>query len=289
MKKLIFACLSLFAISAYAQDDTAKVKPVVLPAGFTSQLNVVYTQPAGWDGKMDIYLPPNAGKSTPIVINIHGGGWNHGTKESQTGFNWFFKRGYAVANMEYRLESQAKAPAAVQDTRCALIYIIKHARELNIDLDKIVIMGTSAGAHLALMGGLLANNPLFDTNCPGTALVKVAAIVDEYGITDVPDWGTKSSSVAKWLGPHTGDIEFANSVSPINYIHKGNPPVFIVHGNADKTVPYQQSVRLHDKLLAAGVKTEFITIEGGDHGKFNKDQKDMINVALDKFLKELGL
>ena len=85
------------------EADTVTYKPVQLPAGFTSQLNVVYTRVKDWEGKLDLYLPPKDNGPSPIVINIHGGGWNHGVKESQTGFNTFFKMGYAVANIEYRL------------------------------------------------------------------------------------------------------------------------------------------------------------------------------------------
>ena len=132
--------------SVLAQEEITDttIKPVELPAGFSKQLNVVYTSGKDWNEKMDIYLPPNNGKPTPVVINIHGGGWNHGTKESQTGFNTFFKMGYAVANVEYRLTPQATAPAAVEDARCALIYLIKNAKSLNIDVNKIVVMGGSS-------------------------------------------------------------------------------------------------------------------------------------------------
>ena len=153
---------------------------------------------------MDVYLPPKEKGPSPVVINIHGGGWNKGVKESQTGFNTFFKAGFAVANIEYRLTGQATAPAAIEDTRCALIYLIKNAKALNIDVNKIVIMGGSAGGHLALMGGLLANDHRFDKNCPGVENIKVAAIIDKYGITDVWDWGygpvIKSKSARTWLG-----------------------------------------------------------------------------------------
>ena len=82
-----------------------------------------------------------------------------------------------------------------------------------------------------------------------------------------------------WLGNYASDEKFAKSVSPINYITKDSPPVFIVHGDADPTVPYQQSVELHKKLVAAGVKTEFITVEGGLHGKFEKEKNSEINKA----------
>lgn len=290
MKKFLLVVLCATSTLLHAQD-TVQYKPVALPAGFTSQLDVVYTKGKDWDKKMDIYLPPKGARPTPAVINIHGGGWNHGVKESQTGFNTFFKNGFAVANIEYRLTPEATAPAAVEDARCALIYLIQHASELNIDVNRIVVMGGSAGGHLALMAGLLGNDHRFDTNCPGMKNVKVAAIIDNYGISDVWDWGygklITSKSAANWLGKYAKDEKFAKSVSPINYVSKNSPPTFIVHGDADPTVPYQQSVDLYKKFQDAGVISKFITVPGGQHGKFSNEDKSKINVAIVQFLKDI--
>lgn len=294
MKKLIVPVIFfLFSLCAIAQDADTAYKPVEYPVGFTAQLNVVYTKVKDWEGKMDLYLPPNTKGPSPVVINIHGGGWNHGVKESQTGFTTFFKMGFAVANMEYRLTGQATAPAAVEDARCALIYLIKNAKELNIDVNRIVVMGGSSGGHLALMAGLLGNDHRFDGNCPGIDDIKVAAIIDKYGITDVWDWGygpnITSKSATRWLGDKASDKAFAASVSPLTYVSKNSPPVFIVHGDADPTVPYQQSVDMHKKLKEAGVKTEFLTVPGGLHGKFPKEENSRVNKAIAAFLKELHI
>ncbi len=295
MKKrfLLVALLYGFFFQLTAQVADTTYKPVEYPQGFSAQIDVIYTQIKDWDGKMDIYLPPKEKGPSPVIINIHGGGWNKGVKESQSGFNTFFKMGYAVANIEYRLSGQATAPAAVEDTRCALVYLIKNAKQLNIDVNKIVIMGGSAGGHLALMAGLLGNDHRFDGNCSGVDNIKVAAIIDKYGITDVWDWGygpvITSKSAKQWLGDKAGDQDFAKSVSPMTHVNKNSPPTFIVHGDADPTVPYQQSVDIHKKFLEAGVKTEFITVPGGLHGKFDKDKNSEINKAIAAFLTALGL
>ena len=294
MKKCLFATLIALQFShflmAQTEADTTH-KTVEFPAGFTAQLNVIYTKTKDWDGKMDIYLSPKAAKPTPVVINIHGGGWNKGVKESQTGFSSFFKAGFAVANIEYRLTGQATAPAAIEDTRCALIYLIKNAKELNIDVDKIVIMGGSAGGHLALMGGLLGNDHRFDTNCTGVENIKVAAIIDKYGITDVWAWayGLKptSKSAVSWLGDKAQDEAFAKTVSPMTYVTKNSPPTFIVLGDADPTVPRQYSVDLHKKLKEMGIKTEFMTVEGGVHSKFPKEKNTEVNKAIMAFIMDL--
>ena len=152
-------------------------------------------------------------------------------------------------------------------------------------------MGGSAGGHLALMGGLLANDHRFDTNCLGVENIRVAAIIDKYGIMDVWDWTYgpehKSSSPAFWLGDNAKNEAFIKSVSPISYVTKNSPPIFIVHGDADPTVPYQQSVDLYKKLQELGVKSEFMTVPGGLHGKFDKDKNTEINEAILKFIANL--
>ena len=288
--RALFLAFSLLALAAAAHaqappDSTVKVIPV--PTGFTKQLDVVYTSVGGWNGRLDLYLPPAGGPPTPLIINIHGGGWNKGTKESQSGFSGFFRKGWAVANVEYRLSQQAPAPAAVEDVRCALIYLINNAKRLHIDPAKIVIMGGSAGGHLALMGGLLENDHRFDTNCPTKEKVKVLAIIDKYGITDVGGWTSKSAG--QWLGTHARDTKFEQSVSPLYQVKKTSPPTFIVHGDADPTVPYAQSVALHKKLLEMGIKTEFMTVPGGQHGKFPADENKKMNDAIMKFLADIGL
>lgn len=291
MKKIVvvsvIALFSSLNVLAQVKDSVVK-KTVAIPKEYIAQIDVVYTKVKEWDGRADLYLSLNALKPTPIIINIHGGGWKSGVKETQGGFNPYFKAGFAVANMEYRLSGQATAPAAVEDARCMLIYLIKNAKVLNIDPNKIIIMGGSAGGHLALMGGLLANDHRFDTNCPGVENVRVAAIIDKYGITDVWDWTYgpehKSSSPKLWLGDKANDNEFIKSVSPISYITKNSPPIFIVHGDADPTVPYQQSVDLYKKLQDLGVKSQFITVEAGLHGKFEKEKNNEINAAILEFI-----
>jgi len=288
MKQIL--CLFALAIgmAGALNGQEKQYKPVEFPEGYKAQIDVVYTQVNGWDGRMDLYTNPNSEKPTPVVINIHGGGWNHGVKESQTGYGSFFKNGYAVANVEYRLVDVAPAPAAIQDVRCALIYLYKHAKELNIDTNKIVVMGGSSGGHLALMAGLLANDKRFDTNCSYDGEIKVAAIIDKYGVTDlVPlsDW----KSAKRWLGKGFEDKEFTKSVSPLYYVSKNSPPVVIVHGDEDPTVPYRQSVVLYEALQKHGVKSDFLTIEGGLHGKFSKEEKSLFSKRMWTFLDELGL
>ena len=118
----------------------------------------------------------------------------------------------------------------------------------------------------------------------------VAAIIDKYGPVDFNsprDNFYKYKSLVNWLGENVEKTEFRAFVSPITYVSKKSPPVFIVHGNADPIVPYQQSVDLYNKLQTEGVVAKFITVEEGLHGKFPKEKNSEINKEIIAFLKQI--
>ncbi|HRZ97307.1 MAG TPA: alpha/beta hydrolase fold domain-containing protein, partial [Paludibacter sp.] len=114
------------------------IKSVAYPTNYNAQIDVVYKNVNSANCRMDIYYPTDAITPVPVVINMHGGGWVSGAKEEQGGFNMYFNRGYAVANVEYRMRLETLAPAAVEDVRGAMQYILNHAEELNIDRNKII-------------------------------------------------------------------------------------------------------------------------------------------------------
>ena len=288
MKNIIFYFPLLFVIVLYAQDDS--YQKVKYPPTYQGQLNITYTQIDDWNGTFDLYRPQNTKNPTPLIIDIHGGGWIHGVKESHWEFEPFFNMNWAVANIEYRVAGQAPAPSAIEDVRCALIYLIKNSRELNINPNKIVLMGNSAGGHLALMAGLLGNDHIFDKNCPDFDSIQIFAIIDKYGPVDLRNpkkLGTKS--VLTWVKEKVINPKFMNSISPITYVTKNSPPVFIVHGDADPTVPYSQSVALNQELENFGVVHQFFTVKDGGHGQFSPEDTKKIDDSIIEFLTGLGL
>jgi fermentation-respiration switch protein FrsA (DUF1100 family) len=129
------------------------------------------------------------------------------------------------------------------------------------------------------MAGMLQDSDGLDANCPADAAVgdvpmKVSAVIDWYGPTDLPDLiqGSNSKTYAvAWLGSQLDKDAEARRVSPVNYVRQGLPPILILHGDEDPTVPYSESVRLHQLLDAAHQPNELYTIHGGHHGMFGKD------------------
>ncbi|MBP9739839.1 MAG: alpha/beta hydrolase [Chitinophagaceae bacterium] len=293
MKKIFFIASLFLAFHLSAQTDTAVKKVVKIPKGYEAKIDEVYSVIGDWKGMEDIYFNPTSKEPTPIIFNIHGGGWKNGTKDSQGGFNAFFKMGFAVGNIGYRLTGKATAPAAIEDVRGAILYVVKHAKELNVNPHKIVIMGGSAGGHLALMAGLLQNDNKFDGDYKKVKDYTIVAIIDKYGIVDVWDWAygihKTSSSATQWLGDKAKDEVFAKSVSPIYYVKKTSPPTLIIHGDSDPTVPYEQSVALKKKFDEVGATSQFITVPGGLHGKFTKEQNDDLFKQMENFLKGINI
>ena len=132
MKQILFIVSLFISTNLFSQEEVT-IKKVEYPLGYEAKIDEVYSEINGWKGREDVYYNPKAAKPTPVVFNIHGGGWNHGVKESQTGYGSFFKMGFAVANIEYRLTAEATDPAAIEDVRAAILYVVQHAKEWNID------------------------------------------------------------------------------------------------------------------------------------------------------------
>ena len=131
-----------------------------------------------------------------------------------------------------------------------------------------------------------------DRRCLAQKKLKVAAIINWYGITDVNDLldgpNMKSYAVA-WFGSLSNRQEIAKRVSPLTYVRPGLPPILTIHGYVDSTVPYSHAVRLHKALTSAGVPNQLLTIAGGKHGGFTEKQVLKIYSTTVNFLKRHGI
>ncbi len=214
-----------------------------------------------------IFVQPSAPSlaDRPGVIFIHGGGWVEGNKEDMLEEYClpFVRHGMVVANVEYRLAKTAPAPAAVNDVLKAAQWFYDHAAQYKVDRKRIIVAGGSAGGHLALMTAMTpASADLGPAN-------KIAAVIDFFGIADVADQLTGDHQrpyAVAWIPEQPDRMELARRLSPMTYVRKGLPPILAVHGDADSTVPYAQSVALVKALKNAGDDAELITIPGGQHG-----------------------
>jgi acetyl esterase/lipase len=199
----------------------------------------------------------------------------------------FLEMGWNVVNVEYRLGKVSLAPAAVQDALCALRWVYRNGKDYNVDNGQLVLMGNSAGGHLALTTGMIPASAGLDSLCPGTEELKVAAIINWYGITDVNELlagpNVRNYAVA-WLGGMSNRDETAKRVSPLTYVRGGLPPIISIQGDADPTVPYSQNVRLHQALDNVGVRNMFVTVPGGKHGGFSDAEMTKVYAEIRGFL-----
>ncbi len=304
MNRFRFGVLVTLLIIAACDTGIAQSPPVdwvdYISGDYDMIPNITYSRRNNTEMKLDIYFPRNRPAPLPTLVLFHGGGWVAGQKERSV-FQLlpYLSLGWVVINVEYRLASNSLAPAAVEDCRCALQWTIQNAKTYGIDTSRIVLTGGSAGGHLALITGMLPSHSLFDRACPSpentrwingdAPALRVAAIVNWFGITDVADLlegaNTKRYAV-EWLGGLENRQELARQVSPITYVRSGLPPVITIHGNEDNVVPYSHATRLHTALDKAGVPNQLITVPRGKHGGF--DRKTMIDsfAAIREFLRK---
>jgi acetyl esterase/lipase len=194
------------------------------------------------DNLLDLWHPRTAPSVASIVV--HGGAWTSGSRSGMAGLcRWFAAHGFVVANVEYR---KTRAPDAILDVRAAARWVHGNTG------CRIVLCGTSSGAHLALMAALPTGDAGF-----GPA-PDPAAVVDLWGPTDL----TLLLELARdWL-PETGA---ARRFSPIEYVSPSAPPVLAVHVTGDPVVPFDQSRRLVDALRRAGARAELRALPGLKH------------------------
>jgi len=255
--------------------------------------NVTYLTASNVDVKLDVYqvangaIPAPGTAPRPTLLYIHGGGWTGLSKESSSlAVLPYLELGWNVVNINYRLASTAPAPAAVEDCLCALRWVYRNAKQYNFDTSRIVVSGESSGGHLALMTGMTPASAGLDRQCPGEE-TKVAAVVNWFGIDDVAELlngPTARPFAITWLGSLPNRDEIARRVSPLTYARAGVPPIITVHGDADPLVPYTQAIRLRDALTKAGVPNQLVTVPGGKHGGFTRDQMKTAYGSILEFL-----
>lgn len=233
-------------------------------AGVVSDIE--YGQADGVSLKLDACVPDGDGPF-PAVILVHGGGWMNGDKKtncaalfaplSQAGIAWF--------SVNYRLAPQYRYPACVEDVETAIRWVKAHAAEYRIDPKRVALLGESAGGHIVQMVAVRATTADAPTHL--AALVPFYAPCDN--VADSVRRGGPSKSMQALLGVGEKIDRAAErklwEISPLNFVHTQLPPCLLVHGTADKSVPYEQSVQWQARLRSLNVPCELITIENGPH------------------------
>jgi acetyl esterase/lipase len=226
---------------------------------------------------LDLFLPEKGQKPLPLLIWIHGGAWMSGSKDDPSPALRFTADGYAVAQVGYRLSQEAKFPAQIHDCKAAVRWLRANAQKYNLDPNRFAAWGGSAGGHLVTLLGTSGGvagleghvNDLKESS-------RVQAVVDWFGPTDFLQIGNAESDLqhnapdspeSKLIGRAVlENKDKAAKASPISYVSKEAPPFLIMHGDRDRTVPFNQSELLYAALKKAGVDVTFVPMKGAGHG-----------------------
>ena len=259
--------------------------------------DIEYGRADGESLRLDASVPGGAGPF-PIAILVHGGGWSGGDKRgaekpgsgadispwfaplTAARFTWF--------SINYRLAPAHRWPACFEDVQTAIRWVKAHAAEYHGDPRRIALFGHSAGGQLVCLAAVQAQ-----------ADTRVQAVVGFAPVTDfeqeLPVRGGLSTSLQalhgrpKEVTPEA--LALLRDTSPINHVKSGLPPFLLLHGDADKTVPYQQSLNFQARLKANGVTCDLMTIPGAPHrltewSQFDPTYSDRMVAWLRKVLAE---
>ncbi len=216
--------------------------------------------------ELDVYRPAEQNGSLPLLHYIHGGGWRRSSRQmapretrgwTPSLFELMVDAGFVVAASDYRFSGEALYPAAVEDTADAVRWLRDNADRIGIDPSRIVLFGQSGGGYLALAVGL------------SSEIEPVQGVVAWYPLTDfsaLADDDPASDFPSTWLGARLSTVPDLVEQSRLPRLARSDaPPVLLQHGTADTMAPFDQSVRMHNALVAAGAMVEFDRFEGAEH------------------------
>ena len=289
MKQIFLYSITAMLLFSCQKKNLDGANIIVLPIGIaaSTQQNIAYgTDPLQ---KLDVYLPGGRSTATKVMIMIHGGGWSTGDKSELTVYvDTMRKRlpDYAIININYRLAVNATTtfPTQENDVKAALDFIYSKRNDYQIS-DKYVLLGVSAGSHLALLQAYKYTSP-----------VKIKAVVDFFGPTDMAAMFNDPasvfappSSIAQLFNgatPTSNPMEYSQS-SPITFANAQAVPTIILHGGADPLVKVTQATTLRDKLISFNIQQQYVFYPTQGHGWTGAtltDSFDKIQVFLTQYV-----
>jgi acetyl esterase/lipase len=268
-----------------------------LPEGFKAINDVAYTAQDNPRQKLNLYVPAEKpAEPLPIIVYIHGGGWEGGNKDAAEVLSPFVADGrFAAASVGYRLTDEAHFPDQIHDCKAALRWIARHADEYGVDRHRIALFGISAGGHLVSLLGTTVG----DAQLEGTVGEKVDGPVRPRCVANFcgpANFLTFETQGSIFSGERDGPVmklfngkvsenqEKAKAASPELHASCDDPPFLHIHGTSDKLVPYQQAIDFDKALDAAGVSSTLLTGEGGPHVFSSKPLLETMNRFFDRHL-----
>lgn len=262
------------SLSAAAQSPANPVMHL-FPEGTRLHGNIPYLEDTLSKHLLDIYLPAQPQGKVPLVIWVHGGGWLSNDKYADMAYMKgtvaaILQQGYALASIDYRFSTQAVFPAQMIDCNAAVAYLFDHAERYGFDLDRVALMGFSAGGHLAAMIGLANNNQIDEFfHDEVSRKFDFKGVVNFYGPADLtlfPGADDARSPEGMLIGAAPLDRpDLAKAASPVTYVDADDPPFLLIHGELDNLVSPRHTRLLSSWLEVHGVQQEMIVVPGAPH------------------------
>jgi acetyl esterase/lipase len=282
----LFVFATTFLVGVAAWQAGTEASPFEIREGLTYGPNE--------RNDLDLFLPKDDGKSLrPAVIVIHGGAWRSGDKRQLRNLaELFARRGYVAAAINYRLAPKWSYPAQLDDCQRAVRWLRNNAKEFRVDPKRFGAAGASAGGHLALLLGTREVRDDSDPDLKGISS-KVQCVLSICGPTDLTDkryaQAARDSDLGKILiefigKPYDEAPNLWKEASPIYHVSPDDAPTFIIHGDQDSIVPFEQSVRFAEALRKVGVEVQLVAIKGMDHGPTTPEQRDELMKAVGQAL-----
>lgn len=237
------------------------------------QRNITYTRTDSGTLQLDAFVPKKRKRKTPAVILIHGGGWRSGSRTQHIPLaQYLAAKGIASFTVAYRLSTEAFYPAAVYDVKAAIKWLKENSRQYNIDTNKIVLLGFSAGGQLAALTGLTAQvNQLEEQRSKSTYSSKVNAVIDIDGTLSFvhpTSWEAKNpqnvGASAKWIGyPGNERLDLWKQASPLTYASTNQIPFLFLNSSVERMHAGRDDFKL--LMDEKGVYTSVISFKDTPH------------------------
>ncbi|HAT16812.1 MAG TPA: alpha/beta hydrolase [Gemmatimonadetes bacterium] len=291
LTRATFATLTLLCLAIPLQgQNSGSIMP-----------DLVYGHKAGMALTLDVFRP--ASPNGASVLNMVSGGWVsrwRDPEQAQAGYQALLDQGFTVFAIRHGSSPRFNVPEAYADVTRAVRYVRLHAPHFGLDAERIGVYGGSAGGHLSLMLGL--NSDEGDPNAADEVLrhsSRVAAVVANYPPVDlrpratpserfpatIPDQslffagGVVPGAAERFVAIDVED-EAGASVSPILFVTPDDPPTLLIHGDADALVDFNNSELMQAALMASGVETGLVVIEGAGHGFRTPEDRAQASDAL---------
>ncbi|MES2788415.1 MAG: alpha/beta hydrolase [Planctomycetota bacterium] len=271
--------------AVFADDAPAQLEVEYRP-------NVEYGTGGKHKLRLHLALPKGGGAKRPVLIFIHGGGWTGGSRDDLSNqIQFAAKQGYVAVSVGYRFAPENPFPAQVEDVKCSVRWLRAHADELQLDGNKLGAIGFSAGAHLAMLLGVMDKaDGLEGSGGWADQSSKVQAVVGYFGPTNLQaDLPPLSRGIVKhFIGFDQAEKpELYKQASPITYVNKGDAPMLLYQGTEDVLVPYDQAWFMAQALTKAKVPGRVELLLGVNHGWDGTEMTRTERESLDFFAKWL--